>query len=62
MVQSVNHKEILGGQQLRAAFADTVDNTTHRLTENQSLQRNAAEEVIRACEVEKRLRLLHTQL
>lgn len=62
VVQSINHKEILGGQQLRPSFADPVDNGEHRLVENQSIQSNADEEVIRACEVRKRLCLLNTQL
>ena len=62
MVQSINHKEILGGQQLRASFADPIENGKHRLVENQSIQCNADEEVICACEVGKRFCLLHTQL
>ena len=62
MVQSINHKEILGGQQLRASFADPVENGKHRFVENQTIQRDADEEVICACEVRKRLCLLHAQL
>ena len=62
MVQSINHKEILSGQQLRASFADPVDNGKHRFVENQSVQSNADEKVIRACEIRKRFCLLHTQL
>lgn len=62
VVQSINHKEILGGQQLRASFADPIENGKHRLVENQSIQCNADEEVIRSREVGKRLCLLHTQL
>lgn len=61
MVQSINYKEILGGQQLRASFADPVDNGEHCFVENQSIQRDADEEVICACEVRKRLCLLHAQ-
>ena len=61
MVQSINYKEILGGQQLRASFADPVDNGEHCFVENQSIQRDADEEVICACEVRKRLCLLNTQ-
>ena len=62
VVQSINHKEILGGQQLRASFADPVENGKHRFVENQTIQRDADEEVICACEVRKRLCLLHAQL
>lgn len=62
MVQSVNHKEVLGGQQLCAPFADPVDNGKHRFVENQPIQRDTDEEVIRAGKVGKRLYLLHTQL
>ena len=62
MVQSVNHKEVLGGQQLCAPFADPVDNGKHRFVENQPIQRDTDEEVIRAGKVGKRLCLLHTQL
>ena len=61
VVQSINHKEILCGQQLRASFADPVDNGEHRFVDDQSVQRDADEEVICACEVGKRLCLLHTQ-
>lgn len=62
VVQSINHKEILGGQQLCASFADPIENGKHRFVENQSVQRNADEEVICACEVGKRFCLLYTQL
>ena len=62
MVQSINHKEVLGGQQLCASFADPIENGKHRLVENQSIQCNADEEVICACEVGKRFCLLYTQL
>ena len=62
VVQSINHEEILGGQQLRASFADPVENGKHRFVENQTIQRDADEEVIRSREVGKRLCLLHTQL
>ena len=62
MVQSINHKEVLGGQQLRASFTDPVDNGKHRFVDDQSVQRNTDEKVIRACEIRKRFCLLHTQL
>lgn len=62
VVQSINHKEILGGQQLCASFTNSIDNRKHRLVENQSIQSNADEEIIRACEVGKWFCLLHTQL
>lgn len=29
VVQSINHKEVLRGQQLRASFADPVNNGEH---------------------------------
>ena len=62
MVQSINHEEILGGQQLRTSFANPVDNGKHRLVDDKPVQCDADEEVIRSREVRKRFCLLHTQL
>lgn len=42
-------------------FADPIENGNRRFVDDQSVQRDTDEEVIRACEVGKRLCLLYTQ-